>query len=162
MSNIALPMSGASAWSVEETARWLASQEGVGAAASELFAAEEVDGATLLMYAGPTGRKELKQDLGLTIGKAKAVWQAIATLAEENSGAAATSESGSSNQPWKAVSRAGSPQSEAEEGVPPQPMKNKVERANRATAAVAAELSAMKRAKKCKRAKAEKVSEEAM
>ena len=79
----------ASAWSVEEVASWVSRQTLDGDEldfedVASKFRSEEVTGHTLLAYA-ESGRKELKEDFQLTIGKSSVLWRAICALAQEES-----------------------------------------------------------------------------
>ena len=85
---------GVAGWSVDETAAWVSRQPL--ADVEEIvssFRAEDVDGLALLDYGtNESGRKELKQDFDLSIGKAGTLWRAIRELS--NGGAAESEEEG--------------------------------------------------------------------
>ena len=83
-------MSGSAAeWSVDRVSRWAASLPLEGAAAvAATLREEEVHGAALLTYAA-LDRKELKADLGLSLGKAATLWDAICELAADDAAAGA-------------------------------------------------------------------------
>ena len=73
----------AAAWTAEDVARWVAAQEFSGAEdVAQLVRDEEVDGDTLLAYAGRDRKKELREDFRLTLGAANALWKAICVLSE--------------------------------------------------------------------------------
>ena len=73
----------AAAWTAEDVARWVAAQEFSGAEdVAQLVRDEEVDGDTLLEYAGRDRKKELREDFRLTLGAANALWKAICVLSE--------------------------------------------------------------------------------
>ena len=84
------------AWSVEDVASWMSRQPIDGAEAiAQRFREEEIHGKALLQY-GLGSRKELKEDFGLTMGKATTVWEAIRS-ADSGSGGAEPSPLAGSN-----------------------------------------------------------------
>jgi hypothetical protein len=67
-------------WSVEDVARWVARLPVEGAEAiAQSVRTEEIDGETLGTYPS-AGRDQLKQDLGLSVGKAAKLFAAICEL----------------------------------------------------------------------------------
>ena len=98
-------------WSVEDVARWVARLPVEGAEAiAQSVRTEEIDGETLGTYPS-AGRKELKQDLGLSVGKAAKLFAAICELVD-GSGVVAESSSRSSPDAASGIRPA--------EGVPPE------------------------------------------
>ena len=117
-------------WSVEDVARWLSRQpvEGVESIAGR-FREEDVDGKAMLSYVAPDRpRRDLKDDFGLSIGKANALWEAIRELsnagaAEDGtiSGRRAATPTSMSSGRSSSISEpdAGSGSLSTEEGIPP-------------------------------------------
>jgi hypothetical protein len=71
-------------WSIEDVGRWICT-EPIETASDvvELFAREEIDGRALLCYAA--GARDLKQDLGLSVGKVTILMRGIHELADDES-----------------------------------------------------------------------------
>ena len=89
-------MAGAASWSVADVVRWVERQSFDGAdALAQQFRGEEINGEALLAYAGG-GRKELKEDFGMSIGKIKS--NVTPRVASDNDSAAADSASAEAKQ----------------------------------------------------------------
>jgi hypothetical protein len=71
----------AGAWSVEQVAQWCDQQPRLGSEVAQRVRDEEVDGAALLIFATDRGWKDLKEALGLSVGKATALWKGVKELA---------------------------------------------------------------------------------
>ncbi len=81
---------GVLAWSEEDVATWVAEVTGredrrwrEAAAVPQRFRDQEIDGRALVSYALPRDRNELKNDFGLSIGQATALWEAVCDLARD-------------------------------------------------------------------------------
>ena len=71
-------------WSIEDVGRWICTEPIETASdVAELFAREEIDGRALLCYAA--GARDLKQDLGLSVGKVTILMRGIHELADDES-----------------------------------------------------------------------------
>ena len=69
-------------WSIEDVGRWICTEPIETASdVAELFAREEIDGRALLCYAA--GARDLKQDLGLSVGKVTILVPSLITSAQE-------------------------------------------------------------------------------
>jgi hypothetical protein len=179
-------MAGAASWSVADVVRWVERQSFDGAdALAQQFRGEEINGEALLAYAGG-GRKELKEDFGMSIGKATALLKGIRELAVAAEPSLASLSTPNSSPPQTVASTEGSPADRSpagargaaggrvartEEGIPPDdlratPLQLEVQQtspsSDKRSDQLRAELSAMKLSQLRKRAAGDGVDEEAM
>ena len=85
-------------WTIAQVANWMREQSQIDGAEkiADKLAEEEVDGDMLMAYAT---MKEVKEDLGLTSGKANKVWRAMRALIDPQVEPAALSSASSLTQP---------------------------------------------------------------
>eukprot|EP01046_Picozoa_sp_COSAG06_P066907 COSAG06_NODE_17098_length_960_cov_0.877030_1_plen_195_part_01 len=169
-----------------DVVRWVERQSFDGAdALAQQFRGEEINGEALLAYAGG-GRKELKEDFGMSIGKATALLKGIRELAVAAEPSLASLSTPNSSPPQTVASTEGSPADRSpagargaaggrvartEEGIPPDdlratPLQLEVQQtspsSDKRSDQLRAELSAMKLSQLRKRAAGDGVDEEAM